>query len=184
MIPGLQSESKALIEREREDLIQVLNFTDLDTLSISNIEEDASLLTEEDASLLTEEVQNQEVLEEVPEEVPEETPVLFAEETFNLSSLVITASSTPTPSPIKPQGKSKRLVANNVVDENSFGKNSSPLISPNPQKNASSARPRVPFGDVNRPALASPRLHLQNKQRLLVRSEILQQQQRYGNKSD
>ena len=176
MIPGLQSESKALIEREREDLIQVLNFTDLDTLSISNIEEDASLLTEE--------VQNQEVLEEVPEEVPEETPVLFAEETFNLSSLVITASSTPTPSPIKPQGKSKRLVANNVVDENSFGKNSSPLISPNPQKNASSARPRVPFGDVNRPALASPRLHLQNKQRLLVRSEILQQQQRYGNKSD
>ncbi len=167
--PALESETKALIQKEREDLIQVLNFTDLDCLSLSNIEEDSSLITEE-----------------VPEEVPEGVPAPSAEETFDFSSLVIPASSTPAPSPVKQptSNKTKRPVTNNVVDENSFGKNNSPLSSPNPQKNAPSVRPRVPFGDVNRPALASPRLHLQNKQRHLVRSELLQHQQRYGNKSD
>lgn len=148
--------------KEREDLKQVLNFTDLDSLSLSNIEDDQTVNNEGSISVNTEE------------------PVLASsEETIDFSSLVIAASSTPAPSPAKPINKIKRPVST-VVDENSFSK------SPMSGGSANSARPRIPFGDVNRPSLASPRLHLQNKQKHLVRSEILQHQQyqRYGNKSD
>lgn len=150
--------------KEREDLKQVLDFADLDSLSLSNIEEDQTVNNEECLSVNGEE------------------PVLIpTEETIDFSSLVIAASSTPAPSPIKPLNKIKRPVSSHVVvDENSFSK--SPMSGGNPPL----ARPRVPFGEINRPSLASPRLHLQNKQKHLVRSEIFQhhQTQRYGNKSD
>lgn len=137
--------------KEREDLVQALTFTDLDHLSISNIED-----------------------------VPEEPPVIhqlesiaICEDTIDFSPLVIGASSTPAPSPVKP---AKKRASNNyiAIDENSFTKKST--------NTSHLGRPRVPFGDVNRPSMASPRLQLQNKQKNLVRSEI--QHQRFLVKYD
>ena len=159
-------------EKEQEGLIQVLNFADLDCLSLSNIEEDDSVFTEELPIPL--------ITKEPPASViTDEFPAQFIEETLDFSSLVIAASSTPTSSPVKTSSKSRRTVTSNVViDENIFGKSNSPVNGGN------SARPRVPFGDVNRPSLASPRLQLQHKQRHVVRTEILQHQQRYCNKND
>lgn len=153
------------MEKERNDLIQVLNFTDLDSLSISKNEEEGEEEAEEELIIMKE------------EQEPNLAPV---EETLDFSSFVITATSTPARVPTKVSNKTKRPLSSNIVDENSFGKSSSPLNS----GSAPLSRPRVPFGDVNRPSLASPRLHLQNKQRNIVRSEILQHQQRYVNKSD
>jgi hypothetical protein len=165
---------EASIEKEREGLIQVLNFADLDCLSLSNIEEDDSIVSGEvPARMVIEDLS-------VPM-ITDELPAPFIEETLDFSSLVIAASSTPTSSPVKISSKSRRTVTNNVViDENSFGKSNSPVNG----GNSLLARPRVPFGEVNRPSLASPRLQLQHKQRHVVRTEILQHQQRYCNKND
>lgn len=167
---------KAADEKEREDLIQVLDFADLDCLSLSNIEDDSLISEELPPVTPDDEVAIPVVMDGLP------TP-LFSEESCDFSSLVITASSTPASSPVKPSGKPKRpLSTTNVViaDENRIGKCNSPLSG----GNSLFTRPRVPFGDVNRPVLASPRLQLQNKQRHVVRSEILQHQRRYSNKND
>lgn len=150
---SLSQENEKKEDKEREELKQVLNFTDLDALSLSNIE-DISVTNEEEASAPP-------------------------EETIDFSSLIIAATSTPAPSPVKLSNKARRPAITSIVDENSFGKSNSPQ-----SVNALVGRPRVPFGDVNRPSLASPRLQLQNKQRHIVRSEIIQHQQRYSNKID
>ncbi|XP_032794669.2 uncharacterized protein LOC116931228 [Daphnia magna] len=166
---------KAVYEKEREDLIQVLDFADLDCLSLSNIEEDGSVISEEPPTASA-------TVDDTVAVVIDATPSL-TEEIYDFSSFVITSSSTPRSSPVKPSSKPKRPVSiNNVVtvDENCFGKSNSPMNG----GNSLLARPRVPFGDVNRPVLASPRLQLQNKQRRVVRTEILQHQQRYSNKND
>ncbi|XP_057379586.1 uncharacterized protein LOC130701664 [Daphnia carinata] len=168
---------KAVYEKEREDLIQVLNFADLDCLSLSNIEEDASLISEEPPTA------SATIDDAVAAPVDTDTTPSYTEETYDFSSFVITSSSTPRSSPVKPSGKPKRPVnTNNVVtvDENCFGKSNSPMNG----GNSLLGRPRVPFGDVNRPVLASPRLQLQNKQRRVVRTGILQHQQRYSNKNE
>ncbi|KAI9559974.1 hypothetical protein GHT06_013982 [Daphnia sinensis] len=168
---------KAVFKKEREDLIQVLDFADLDCLSLSNIEEDGSLISEEpptDSATVNDAVAVPVVIDATPP---------FTEETCDFSSFVITSSSTPRSSPVKPSSKPKRPISTNnvvTVDENCFGKSNSPING----SNSLLARPRVPFGDVNRPVLASPRLQLQNKQKRVVRSEILQHQHRYNNIND
>lgn len=174
--PTYQLGKEPAIEKEREELIQVLNFTDLDCLSLSNIEEDLSVSTEEDKLIVNTELYgNTEQVEHLENPELISTP---AEEILNISSSIIAVSSTPKPSPVKPLIKVKRAAV--IVDENSLTKSNSPLSG----VNVPLVRPRVPFGDVNRPSLASPRLHLQNKQRHIVRSEIFQHQQRYNNKID
>lgn len=153
--PILPTEIKAepddVVQKVCEDLVQALNFTDLDHLSISNIEE-------------------------IPEDPPVIRPlecIAICEDTIEFSPLVTGASSTPAPSPVKPA--KRRATTNNMsFDENSFTSKSNNAVH--------LGRSRVPFGDVNRPAMASPRLQLQSKQKNFVRAEI--QHQRYIVKND
>ena len=68
---------EATNEKEREGLIQVLNFADLDCLSLSNIEEDDSAATEEfPVQVITEDLP-------VPM-ITAELPAPFIEETLDL----------------------------------------------------------------------------------------------------
>ena len=137
-------------------MLQVLNFTDLDCLSLSNIEEPQ-------------------------EEEGGEEPQQEEKETLNLESFgLVLATSTPTPSPIKTSSNRINLQPNrsSKKDENSFNTSCSGK-SINLAHSPSSSRPRVPLGNVNRPSLvASPRLALQNRQKQSLRNELVVQQGR------
>ena len=117
-------------------LFQVLNFTDLDCLSLSNIEEPQDEVGEQPESLL--------------------------------ESMMVLATSTPTPSSAK-LASNRNMKRSGQKDENSLNTSGKPPLN-------SPTRLRVPLGNVNRPSLvtASPRLHLQNKQKQTIRNELLQ----------
>ena len=108
------------VDKELEDLIQVLNFTDLDNLSLSDIE-----------------------APEEEEEAPASTNLapIAPEETLDLSSsLAVSAVPSITSTPSRTPNKSSSSKARRGSDENSFTTGKSPT------SNAVLARTRVPFG--------------------------------------
>jgi hypothetical protein len=123
--------------KEKEQLMQVLDFTDLESVS-SIHSEDSSVV--EDAIV-------------ADQALPTEEPLEFSCSSFT--------SSTPAPSPIKSMPNKVKHI---IDKENSIVKNQSP-------SSLTTSR-RVPFGDVNRSATSSPRLQLQNRQKLNVRNVI------------